>query len=129
LETATPKKRIVNEVLLGFGEVLNGPTPANAETDPLKAEGNVEEAKAILLKAGWKENADGILEKKTKSGTVTFSFSISTSDAPELKQTAEILKDAWQEIGASVSVKIFEAGDLSQNIIKAENMTLSFLEK
>jgi peptide/nickel transport system substrate-binding protein len=119
LETAAPKKRIVDEVLLGFGKVLNGPTPANIETDSEKSNGDAAAAKDSLLKAGWKENKDGILEKKTKNGTVTFSFSISTSDAPELKKTAEILKEAWQKIGANVSIKVFEAGDLSQNVIKS----------
>ncbi len=118
LDMTTPKKRIVDEVLYGFGKILNGPTPANIETDAPRAEGNTEGAKAILIKAGWKENKDGILEKKTKSGTLTFSFSITTSDAPELKKTAEILKEAWQKLGANVSIKVFEAGDLSQNVIR-----------
>ena len=118
LETASPKKRIVDEVLLGFGKVLNGPTPANIETDSGKTEGDPVAAKASLIKAGWQENKDGILEKKTKTGTITFQFSISTSDSPELKKTAEILQEAWQKIGANVSVKVFEAGDLSQNVIK-----------
>lgn len=118
LDQATPKKAIVDGVLYGYGRVINGPTPAYIENDPQKIQGDTEAAKASLLKAGWKENKDGILEKKTKSGTVPFSFSISTSDAPELKQTAEMLKEAWEKIGASVTVKVFEAGDLSQNVIK-----------
>lgn len=118
LETAAPKQRIVDEVLQGFGVTLNGPTPANIETDEPKALGNLEEARDILLDAGWKENEDGILEKKTKSDTSVFRFSIATSDAPELKKTAEILKEAWEKLGASVELKIFEAGDLSQNVIK-----------
>ncbi|MFH0804288.1 MAG: ABC transporter substrate-binding protein [Candidatus Zambryskibacteria bacterium] len=118
LEMATPKKRIVDEVLLGFGKVLNGPTPANIETNPGEATADASTTRAYLSKNGWKENKDGILEKKTKTGTTVFQFSISTSDAPELKRTAEILQEAWQKIGASVSIKVFEAGDLSQNIIK-----------
>lgn len=118
LDIAAPKKKIINEALYGFGEAINGPTPASAETDSQKAEGNIEAAKAHLLKNGWQENKDGILEKKTKTGTTLFAFSIATSDAPELKKTAEILQEAWGKIGASVSVKVFEAGDLSQNVIK-----------
>ncbi len=118
LDQATPKKRIVDEVLYGFGGVLNGPTPNNIEEDVQKSIGDIESAKASLLKAGWEENEDSILEKKTKKETTLFSFSITTSDAPELKQTAEILKEAWEKLGASVSIKVFEAGDLSQNIIK-----------
>jgi peptide/nickel transport system substrate-binding protein len=118
LDKATPKKRIVDEVLLGFGRVIDGPTPADIETDAQKTEGDAEDAKALLLSNGWKENKDGILEKKTKKDTTTFSFSISTSDAPELKAAAEILAEAWKKIGATVSIKVFEAGDLSQNVIK-----------
>ena len=117
LDQATPKKRIVDEVLYGFGRVLNGPTPSYIEEDS-QANGDIEAAKASLLAAGWKENADGILEKKIKKETILFSFSITTSDAPELKQTAEILKEAWEKLGVSVSIKVFEAGDLSQNVIK-----------
>lgn len=119
MEIATPKKRIVDEVLLGFGEILNGPTPGNVEPDDKIAGGDIEAAKASLLKAGWKENKDGILEKKTKNGADVFQFSISTSDSPELKKTAEILQETWQKIGAAVTIKVFEAGDLSQNIIKS----------
>ncbi len=118
LNMAAPKQRIVDEVLYGFGRVLDGPTPANIEKDSQKSGEDIEAAKASLSKAGWKENKDGILEKKTKTGTVIFSFSISTSDAPELKKTAEILQESWRKIGADVSIKVFEAGDLSQNIIR-----------
>jgi len=118
LDMSAPKKQIVDDVLLGFGKVLNGPTPVNTEENPQKLAGDIAGAKALLLKNGWKANANGILEKKIKKDTVTFSFSISTSDAPDLKATAEILATAWRQLGATVDVKVFEAGDLSQNVIK-----------
>ena len=58
------------------------------------------------------------MEKKTKKETITLQFSLATGDAPELKETAEIIKDSWQKIGASVDVKIFETSDLNQNVIR-----------
>jgi peptide/nickel transport system substrate-binding protein len=119
LNQTAPKKMIVDEVLFGFGKVINGPTPSYIEEEAGEPTENIESTKLLLLEAGWKENENGILEKKIKNETVLFSFSISTSDAPELKKTAEILKEAWEKIGASVSIKVFEAGDLSQNIIKS----------
>ncbi|OHB16511.1 MAG: hypothetical protein A2605_01750 [Candidatus Zambryskibacteria bacterium RIFOXYD1_FULL_39_35] len=119
LSIATPKNRIVDEALSGFGRVINGPTPDSTETDLAKANGNIEEAKTILLDAGWKQNENGILEKKTKTETIVLRFSITTSDTPELKKTAEILKESWGQIGADVEIKVFEAGDLSQNVIKS----------
>lgn len=118
LSVATPKQRIIDEVLYGFGKALNGPTPANLEENAEVAKGDLEKAKSILLTNGWKENKDGLLEKKTKTGSTLFSFAITTSDAPELKKTAEILKETWQKLGTKVDIKVFEAGDLSQNIIR-----------
>lgn len=118
LDLATPKTRIINEVLQGFGKPLNGPTPENIETDDLKASGNVEAALTLMTKAGWSKNENGILVKKLKNETVSLSFSITTSDSPDLKNTALILKEAWEALGAKVDILIFESGDLSQNIIK-----------
>ena len=38
------------------------------------------------------------LEKKIGKELFKFSFSISTSDAPELKETAYLLKSMWEKI-------------------------------
>ena len=57
--------------------------------------------------------------KGSKKNIITLSFSISTGDAPELKATAYLLQEQWKKIGADVQVKIFEIGDLNQNIIRA----------
>lgn len=119
LDIATPKKRIVEEALFGFGRIINGPMPDSIETNPEKINGNSEKAFALLSASGWTKNENGILEKKTKKETAILKFSITTSDTPELKRTAEILKESWSQIGADVEIKIFEAGDLSQNVIKS----------
>src|SRR3989344_547214 len=79
---------------------------------------NKDEAKSILTKAGWLINQGGVREKKTAGGSQTLEFSISTTDAPDLKQAAQIIKSDWEDLGASVTIKVFEFGDLSQNIIK-----------
>lgn len=124
LDTAAPKEQIVKNILFGYGKVINGPTPEEYDKGEAKdgaeqkAAERVTEAKAILEKAGWKADENGILTKKTKTETVRLAFSISTSDAPELRAVAEELKNAWQQIGADVQVKVFEAGDLSQNVIR-----------
>ncbi len=116
LDKTAPKKRILEEVLSGFGRKLDGPTPADVAVDAVETD--LAEAKQTLLANGWKENENGILEKKSKTGTAIFKFNITTSDAPELKKTAEILKETWEKLGAQIEIKVFEAGDLSQNIIR-----------
>jgi peptide/nickel transport system substrate-binding protein len=45
-------------------------------------------------------------------------FSLSTSNVPELKSAAEAVKSTWEKIGAKVELKIFETGDLNQNVIR-----------
>lgn len=122
LDLATNKKKVVEEVLKGYGTpidypippgVLGGKNPDSEETF------SIEKAKELLEKNDWKINKEtGILEKTVKKEIIPLQFSISTSNAPELKQAAEILKSSWEMIGAKVDIKIFEIGDLNQNVIR-----------
>ena len=122
LDVATDKQAIVDNILGGFGQAIDGPLPLKTITDQnantLSEEERTEKAKEILKAKGWVQNTDGIFEKKDKKSTVTLEFSISTGSAPELKETALILQKQWEKIGAKVEVKIFDIGDLNQNIIK-----------
>ncbi len=121
LDMATDKKAIIESILDGYGKAIDSPIPnkdMEGITDGLSGEERIEKAKAYLTKNGWKQNDSGIFEKKDKKTTTTLTFSISTGDAPELKETALLLQRQWQKLGARVDVKIFEIGDLNQNIIK-----------
>lgn len=121
LDIATDKNEIVNNILGGYGKSINSPIPKMEilTEDATSSEARIAKAKALLEKNGWKLNDSGIYSKKDKKNVVTtLSFSISTGDAPELKETAMLLQKQWQKIGARVEVKIFELGDLNQNIIK-----------
>ena len=128
LNLTSPKEEIVNKILNGYAAVISGPMPAgiysqtNIENETLTMEERLETAKTILANAGWQPNPEtGILEKKSTSGTMTLSFSISTGDAPELQQAASMLVSAWQKLGAKIEVLIFETGDLNQNVIRPRN--------
>ena len=128
LSLASPKEDIVEKVLGGYATPIDGPLPAgiyswtgSAADEPL-FENRLEAAKALLVKAGWKTNeSTGILEKKSGSAMITLSFSISTGDAPELRQVAEELSAAWKKLGAEVQILVFETGDLNQNVIRPRN--------
>ena len=50
--------------------------------------------------------------------TQKLAFSLVTSDVPELRESAELLKAAWEKLGVEVRVQIFESGDLNQNVIR-----------
>lgn len=118
---------IIKEVLHGYGTPLRGPLPNGSlgyeKSDKHKISFDKDRQKAealsILAKDGWKPNVkDGILEKKTKKGTLRLAFSVATSDIAELKQAAELLKTMWESIGAQVTLRVFEIGDLNQNVIR-----------
>jgi len=112
------RQEIIDQVLGGYGRPAYGPLPLQ----PTPTEIQVEDASttaALLTRHGWAKNLEtNIWEQKTKTETKTLSFTLSTSDTPELKATAEILKNVWEKFGAKVEVKIFEAGALNRNVIQ-----------
>lgn len=124
LNTAVDKDRIVDEVLNGYGIKINSPMPPELITSSTESErekegidDKIKKASSLLEKEGWKINTkDNVLEKKTKTSTEQLRFAISTSNTPELKKVAELVKETWEKLGAKVEIKIFEQGDLNQNI-------------
>ncbi len=129
LDMALDREAIVADVLGGYGTEIYSPIPAgimgSGTSTPPSAVANlatstrISSAKKILEQNGWTLNANGVYEKKSKKDTQTLEFSLSTSNAPELKKTADLIKQQWAAIGANVTVKIFETGDLNQNVIRA----------
>jgi peptide/nickel transport system substrate-binding protein len=100
--------------------LLPGKTKISASTENLSEENRIAAAKKILQNAKWVWNdVKKIYEKKNKKETVELAFSISTSNAPELQAAAEMLKTMWEKIGASVTLKISEIGELNQNVIRS----------
>lgn len=134
LSLAVDRQRIVDMVLLGYGQKISGPLPLaalaliypellekNTSEDEAASStiSNLEQARQLLAQNGWAINEKtGYLEKKTKKETLTLTFSLYTSDTAELRQTAELIKQDWEKLGAAVELKIFEIGDLNQNIIR-----------
>lgn len=132
------KERIVNEVLGGYGRVLEGPIPPNILSNGTGAtifgetrEEIVEKAKAALAKDGWKLNGvSGVLEKtkivNRKKTTVELAFSISTGNAPELVRSVELIREDLERVGMKIEVKTFEIGSLNQGVIRPRNYDALF---
>ncbi len=129
LELATDKEQIVETVLGGAGIAIDGPVPPGllptlSGTSGNSAKQNITDriaaAKKLLENANWKLNSvSGVYEKKVKKAVVPLSFSISTSNAPELKAAAMMLVVMRQKIGVKVDVKISDIGELNQNVIRS----------
>lgn len=129
INEAIDKDRIIRDVLYGYGIAIDGPMPPNMikhqeikKSDILSREAILEKVEDDLAKAGWKRGIDGFLEKTTterkKKVTTKLEFSISTSNAPELTKTAEIIKENLNAIGIKVDIKTFETGNLNQGVIR-----------
>lgn len=120
LNLATPKDYIINKILLGYGTPIESPIPqniSNANPKNITDEEGLKEATDILTKDGWQKDTNGLLVKKDKKENLALSFTLATSNVPELKTIAESLKTAWEKIGAKVEIDVFDNSDLQQKVI------------
>lgn len=123
LNTAINREDLIAEIFNGFATPAYGPIPYEKDSKNKPPQENNEElAKRILSSGGWKPGEDGIMVKNSKSGkgssTQRLSFTLTTSNIPELRSTAESLKARWQKIGAEVDIQLFDSTDLNQTIIR-----------
>lgn len=132
LALVVDKNVIIDKVLGGYGVVLDSPIPPGAlgyePSLPEKShDDRMTQARALLTKAGWKfDNVKNIWSKKTKTATLTLSFNLATSEAPELKAVADLLQSSWQELGVKVDVNLFSTGDLKETVIRPRKFDALF---
>ena len=124
LNAAIDRSDLIQRVLGGYGTALMGPVPPSllALDAGSSTPQGIDTARAILERDGWELNEAGVLQKTTGKGSsaevVTLSFDLATANVPELRAAAQYLSDTWGQLGVQVNVKVFEAGDLSQNVIR-----------
>lgn len=121
LDLALDKEKIVSEVLAGYGIAIDGPLPHISQivTDTSsESVDRIEEARGILTDNGWKVGDDGVLVLKTSDGTERLSFTIATSNAEELKEVSEMVRNDWEQLGVEVELAYYEIGNLNQDIIR-----------
>ncbi|RMH36654.1 MAG: peptide ABC transporter substrate-binding protein, partial [Nitrospirae bacterium] len=99
---------ILEYLLYGEGERITGPYPKNTEwydhsIPPLPYD--PAEARRILESYGWRENADGWLEKDGK----IFEFNLITNSGNPIRQNImTIAQNAWKKIGVKCNTQYFE---------------------
>jgi peptide/nickel transport system substrate-binding protein len=134
LERAVNKEALIQTAIGGYATSTDGPLPPGSfgyTPDTSTLPGDIAAAKAMLEKNGWvldpktkvyskttKTTTGKGSTQKTTSSSQTLSFSLATGDAPELKASADFVADTWRALGADVTVKIFEIGDLNANVIE-----------
>ncbi|OGZ56615.1 MAG: hypothetical protein A3H64_00835 [Candidatus Ryanbacteria bacterium RIFCSPLOWO2_02_FULL_45_11c] len=124
LTYATNREHLVESVLQNQGIAIWEPLPPQTLTSENTSNQNpylfdVSASTEILTKAGWIDSdEDGIREKEIDKANVPLSFTISTSDAPDLVSTARLLQEMWRQVGAQVNLSIFEIGDFEQDVLR-----------
>lgn len=125
LELVTDKQRLIEQVLDNQGTPVYSPIPPGSfgaldQSFYADRAFDIEKAKTVLAKSGWKMNeTTNMLEKKlSNTETIPLTFSISTSDIPDLVETARMLQTMWEVIGAKVDIKVFEMGDFEQDVLR-----------
>ena len=106
---AIDKQEIIDGVLLGLGQLANGPYKSdmwacNQKVKPFPYD--PDKARALMAEAGWKDtNGDGILDKNGKP----FQFTIITNQGNKMReQTALIIQARLAAIGVKVNIRIIE---------------------
>lgn len=150
ISVALDRESIIESVLYGYGTPMQSPVPKGMENEigissGTKEDGDIAKAQSILESAGWKKGEDGIYGKGGGTRTVTtgtgkkkkttvvsngpaskLSFSITTGDTPELKDTAEKIKETMLTLGINVDIKVYETGQLNQIIRSRKYEALLF---
>ncbi|MBP6911784.1 MAG: hypothetical protein KBB88_01110 [Candidatus Pacebacteria bacterium] len=124
VEKSINRETIVQEALLGYGIAITSPIPPNLvaglELPAVEAQ-DFDGAIATLEKNGWKLGDDGFRSKVIDKKDTPLRFSISTSDTPELKKTAELIRDDLSHVGILVDIKVYDSGTLNQQIIRSRD--------
>src|SRR3989344_1449530 len=99
LNLALNKNELVEKVLGGYGEVIDGPLPKS--TNEVAYEPDL--AKDLLT--------------RQKKDSAAFAFTLTTVKTPELVELAEILKNMWENVGFKVTINTFPVNDLESDVI------------
>lgn len=127
---AIDRKEIVNQQHQNRAIEVEWPLPwlGNADTSALFPH-DLEKAKDLLKNAGWKDqNNDGILEKKKKergkTTTTTLRMTLTTSDWPDLINTAQIVQSQLKKAGIDVTIEKKSFPDLESSVIRPRNFEM-----
>ncbi|MDP3057469.1 MAG: peptide ABC transporter substrate-binding protein [bacterium] len=144
----TDKDALISEALKNNGQKTETPIPPtlkeyNTQTkiyafDPAYAN-------TILTNSGWAQGEDGIrgkefkkeaippplgskIKPKVEMENIPLEITLTTSDSPELKKSAEVLKEQWQKGGIKVNLNILSADEIQSVIRNREYEALLFGE-
>lgn len=121
LDLSLDKNAIISTILSGYGTPLSGPLPPTDVSDTPLTESpgaSIDVARETLEAAGWELNENGVYTKESDDAVERLSFSLATSNAPELRAAAEAVAESWRALGAEVELQFFDTNDLNLEVIR-----------
>ncbi|MCL5411691.1 MAG: ABC transporter substrate-binding protein, partial [Patescibacteria group bacterium] len=115
LAYATPTDEIIKNIVNSSSQPLYSPiSPASwAKADDLKKYTlNLDKAKDLLDKAGWKLEGD----TRKKDGK-ELSISISTVGIYPYPEVTKVVLESWKKLGIKVETRIFNSSDLKEQVV------------
>ena len=105
LSSAIDRNNLVSAALGGFGKPDNGPIPPDAAYSiTVAATTSPSFATTLLDNAGWKIGDNGFRSKTIPKNAVPLAITITVPQIDFLIKTADVIKDAWQNIGVQVTI-------------------------
>jgi len=105
---AIDRDALVQKVLYGQGQVINGPIPPISwayASDTPEFEYNPATSKQLLAQAGWTPGPDGMLQKDGKP----FAFTLTTNSGGTVRAAiATIVQDQLKKVGIRVETTVIE---------------------
>lgn len=126
LSLAINRDAIVTGILGGYATPINGPVPPGSGIEIASvpdSANRVQEAAAILERAGWKYDQEVRVWTKGEDALRT---TLRTSNVPELKLIAQQVQADWASLGIPTSLELFEPGELTQNVIRPRRFEALF---
>ena len=110
---------IIQTALEGFGTKTFGPIPMGTPyflEDIMST--STENATDILDAAGWKMTDSGFREKTIKKTKIPLEVTLTVPNVDFLSKTANLLKGAWEKIGAKINIRVSSVDVITDDIIK-----------
>ena len=107
------KEEIIANVLKGKGTVVDSPLLEgwmNYSSETKIYDFSPKHSQNILEEDGWIDtDEDSFREKEIDDERVDLEINLLTADRPELKQTVQLVKEYWEDIGVKVNLQIINA--------------------
>jgi len=126
LTYALNRQDIITGTMDGRGVIPAGPIPNvswayDASIKPFAFD--VAKAKALLAEAGYKPNAQGIMEKDGQAMKLGF---YGSSGSAQIEGIAQIAKKNWKEIGVELDIQLLDFNAMMDNFLKPGKFDISF---